>query len=283
MSTKKISELNSLNSGNLNSTNDLLPIVNSGQTKKITVDNLLGNVGDITSTGDISGRSGSFDYISVTGGITASNLYLDENTLYIGGTAFSKSDVDNLKSGKPIATDQENMLVSAKDATTKIRTSTTGRMAFYAGNVGAVDIKRDKVVIGGIDGGSGGLPVVMPSSLSVTGSTSTSGSYENTGSFNSTGSFNVNNLLDLLANYGQTGIPTGSGEGGVAAGDINLDGQVNVNDMLLVLAGFGNPNQICTDQTIPPNVNHQYIGPTISICDGSTLTISAGSFCSITN
>ena len=109
-----------------------------------------------------------------------------------------------------------------------------------------------------------------------------SGSFDNTGSFNSTGSFVVNNLLDLLANFGQTGIPTGSGEGGVAEGDINFDGQVNVNDLLLLLAGYGNPNQICNNQTIPPNVNHQFVGPTISVCDGNTLSISTGSFCSIT-
>ena len=91
-----------------------------------------------------------------------------------------------------------------------------------------------------------------------------------------------NNLLDLLTNFGQTGIPTGSGQGGVAAGDINLDGQVNITDMLLLLAGYGTPNNICNSQTIPPNVNHQFVGPTISICTGSILTISTGSFCSIT-
>ena len=117
---------------------------------------------------------------------------------------------------------------------------------------------------------------------SFTGSFGNSGSFESTGSFNSTGSFSVNNLLDLLANYGQTGIPTGSGEGGIAAGDINLDGQVNVNDLLLVLAGYGNPNIIVTNQTIPPNVNHQYIGPIMSISQSVTLSISTGSFVSIT-
>ena len=121
-------------------------------------------------------------------------------------------------------------------------------------------------------------------STDISGSTTISGSFEQSGSSTFTGGgFNVNNLLDLLSNFGQTGIPTGSGEGGVAEGDINLDGQVNVNDILLLLAGYGNPNQICQDQTIPPNINHQYVGPTISICSGSTLSISAGSFCSITN
>ena len=53
-------------------------------------------------TGDISGRSGSFDFIKVTGGITASNLELDAETLFIGGTPFSKSELDRLKEGKTI-------------------------------------------------------------------------------------------------------------------------------------------------------------------------------------
>ena len=136
-----------------------------------------------------------------------------------------------------------------------------------------------------IDGGNdvGGKSLLVTGSTEVSGSTSITGSFEQSGSSTFTGGgFNVNNLLDLLANFGATGIPTGSGQGGVAEGDINLDGQVNVSDMLLLLAGYGNPNQICNDQTIPSNVNHQFVGPEISICSGSTLSISTGSFCSIT-
>ena len=105
-------------------------------------------------TGNISGRSGSFDYISVTGGITASNLFLDDNTLYLGSTPFSKSDIDNLKSGIPISTDTEKALVSAKDSTTFIRTSGTGRMAHYVGNRVILDLKSDSVTIGGLSGSS---------------------------------------------------------------------------------------------------------------------------------
>lgn len=92
----------------------------------------------------------------------------------------------------------------------------------------------------------------------------------------SSGGYTVGDLLDVLANYGATGVPIGS------LGDINLDGQVNVSDLLLVLAGMGNPNNLCNDVIIPPNTNHQLIGPTISVCDGNVLTISTGSFCSIT-
>ena len=120
-----------------------------------------------------------------------------------------------------------------------------------------------------------------------TGSLNVTGSIANTGSFTTTGSFAVNDLLTLLANFGASGLATGSdatgSDNGVAVGDINLDGQVNVNDLLLVLGGFGNPNLITSDTTIPANVNHQLIGPTISIAEGITFTIVTGSFVFITS
>ena len=124
---------------------------------------------------------------------------------------------------------------------------------------------------------------------SFTGSFESSGSFENTGSFSvktlnqpvefdaGTGGFAVNNLLDLLANFSSSGV-----EGGVTQGDINLDGQVNVNDLLLGLSGFGNPNTIANNILIPPNINHQYIGPTITILSPVSMSISTGSFVSIT-
>lgn len=123
-------------------------------------------------------------------------------------------------------------------------------------------------------------------STDISGSTTISGSFEQSGSSTFTGgAFNVNNLLDLLANFSQSGIPTDSGnpDGGVNEGDINLDGQVNINDLLLALSGYGNPNTIANDVIIPPNVNHQYIGPTITILSPVSMSISTGSFVSITN
>ena len=89
--------------------------------------------------------------------------------------------------------------------------------------------------------------------------------------------FKVNNLLDLLANFSSSWV-----EGGVTEGDINLDGQVNINDLLLGLAGYGNPNTIANNILIPPNINHQYIGPTITILSPVSMSISTGSFVSIT-
>jgi len=128
--------------------------------------------------------------------------------------------------------------------------------------------------------------------LLITGSTETSGSNVVTGSLGVTGSatfdcgndgFAVNNLLDLLANFGNTGIPTGSDGfgndlpgGGVGAGDINLDGQVNVSDLLLLLSGYGNPATLCSNITVPPNVNSQLVGPEITISSSVTVTVSEG-------
>jgi len=103
-----------------------------------------------------------------------------------------------------------------------------------------------------------------------------------TGSTELTGSFGVGNLLDLLANFGQTGIPTGSGEGGVSAGDINLDGVVSINDLLLLIAGMGNPNILVNNLTIPLNTNYQLVGPEITVSQSIVVTVGTNSFLSIT-
>ena len=123
---------------------------------------------------------------------------------------------------------------------------------------------------------SGSIVAGSPPALVITGST------EITGSTTVDGPFAINNLLDLLANYGAAGIPTGSGEGGVSVGDINLDGQVNVNDMLLLLAGMGNPNTLVTNLTIPQNTNYQLIGPEITVSQSIVVTVGTNSFFSIT-
>jgi hypothetical protein len=148
-------------------------------------------------------------------------------------------------------------------------------------------------------------PLLITGSTETSGSTIITGSFDTSGSFNSDGSssfsgsiaqsggrstfdcgnqgFGVNNLLDLLENFGNTGIPTGSDGfgndlpgGGVGAGDINLDGQVNISDLLLLLSGYGNPAIICSNITIPPNTNSQLVGPEITISSSVTVTVSEG-------
>jgi len=58
---------------------------------------------DATDTYDLGSptkrwRSGSFEYIS------ASKIDVDAATLSIGGTPFSKTDLDSIKDGKPLGT-----------------------------------------------------------------------------------------------------------------------------------------------------------------------------------
>ena len=232
---------------------------------------------DATGTYDLGSptkrwRSGSFEYIS------ASKIDVDAATLSIGGTPFSKTDLDSIKDGKPLGTGIKQFK-SPTDDSVYIRQSVAGKSWHYASDVALI-----KVQTSSFDLGAGNVPTTLEgSAIIVTGSTEVTGSLRvNTGNEaisldTGTGGFTVNNLLDVLANYSSSGV-----EGGVASGDINLDGQVNVNDLLLVLAGYGNPNLIVSNTVIPPNVNHQFIGPTISINTGITLTISTGSFCSIT-
>ena len=123
---------------------------------------------------------------------------------------------------------------------------------------------------------SGSLTGGSPPALVITGST------EITGSTSVDGPFVVNDLLNLLANYGSVGLPTGSGAGNVSSGDINLDGQVNVNDLLLILGGMGNPNIIPQNLTIPNNVNHQLIGPQITVSQSVVVTVGTDAFLTIT-
>ena len=52
--------------------------------------------GDLTITDTITAVSGAF------GHITASTIDVDANTIRIGGTSFSKDNLDELKAGKPI-------------------------------------------------------------------------------------------------------------------------------------------------------------------------------------
>ena len=309
MSTVKISDLTSANSGDIDNANDVIIIHDDSTTKKITVNNFITAAGtsikgNLIPSSSSSENTSSFDLGSPTSAwrelyvSTASINFVDSSGAI---TKFTKSDVANLKAGKSLRTDSKQ-IANEVDDTTFVRMGVAGKAFHIASNTTLIKLQTSS-----FDLGDPIVPMVIQgSTLSITGSTSNtgsfdnsgsfsnegsssfsgsfgnSGSFENTGSTNLTGSFNVNNLLDLLANYGQTGIPTGSGEGGVAEGDINLDGQVNVNDLLLVLAGFGNPNLIVSNTVIPPNVNHQFVGPTISINTGITLSISTGSFCSIT-
>ena len=320
-------------------------------------------------------NSSSFNYIS------ASTIDVNANTIRIGGTAFSKTDLDDLKAGKSISTSATKQVVHGGDDSTfvQMKPNAPGRVIHKVSNVSLFDMQTSSFAIGdpagnvpiflqaknlslsgsttvsgsftvtdlltvlanygqtgsfsvsgsttldgdvnadgavtvtdlltvlggfGVSGScavsgaleiSGSLAAGSPPALVITGSTSTTGSFDIggnttiTGSFEQSGSstftgggFVVNDLLNLLANFGNSGLPTGSGAGNVSAGDINLDGQVNVNDLLLLLAGYGNPSLLSTNLTIPPNTNYQLIGPQITVSQSIVVTVGSSSFFQIT-
>lgn len=300
--------------------------------------------------------------------MSASHGAFGPNSITIGGTSFTKTDVDNLKAGKSIATDNDKKFVNSADDTTYIRMGTSAKSWHYIDGTPILKLGVGNIVIG--DGststtfGSAGITggMIVTGSTEISGSTTVDGSFTVTdlltllGNFGQTGSFGVSgsstftgdvnmdgtvtttdllqvlagfgasgscdisgsltisgsniagsppalvitgsteitgsttvdgpfgvgNLLDLLANFGATGIPTGSGEGGVSAGDINLDGVVNVNDLLLLIAGMGNPNILVTNLTIPQNTNYQLVGPEITVSQSIVVTVGTNAFLSIT-
>ena len=225
----------------------------------------------------IFAHSSSFNYIS------ASTIDVNADTIRIGGTSFSKTELDNLKSGKSISTTAAKQVVHQSDDTTfvQMKTGAPGRVIHKVSNVSLFDMQTSSLAIGSP---ANNVPVVLQaSSLSITGSTSNTGSFEQSGSSTFTGGgFVVNDLLNLLANFGNSGLPTGSGAGNVSAGDINLDGQVNITDLLLLLAGYGNPSLLSTNLTIPPNTNYQLIGPQITVSQSIVVTVGTDSFFQIT-
>ena len=220
-------------------------------------------------------------------------------------TVFKRQDITDLKLGKPItigaAATAGKSLTHPGDEGSFIKQKSTapGRVEHVVSNKTLMFMSTGSFRIGDTISKSipiriAGSALSMDGETSITGSTTVSGSTTITGSMRvntgneavqietGTGGFAVNNLLDLLANFSSSGIPTTGPESGVNAGDINLDGQVNVTDLLLGLAGYGNPNTIANSILIPQNVNHQLIGPTITILSPVSMSISTGSFVSIT-
>ena len=288
-----------------------IPIVEDATTKRIDIDDLFGvanNVtasGNISSSGEVSAESGSFNEVTVSGSVEVSGSFTVTDLLTVladfGQTgSFSVSGSSTLNGDVNLdgtVNVQDVLTVVAgfnatgdNNITGSLTLSTTGSQGAgtYFSASGDVVGSTIQVNIGAMGGEGNGTQIVLDDAnenIILSGSVSSSrihvgvAASANTLDYNPTaGSFAVNNLLDLLANFSQSGV-----EGGVTEGDINLDGLVNVNDPLLGLAGFGNPNTLANNVLIPPNVNHQYIGPTITILSPVSMSISTGSFVSITN
>ena len=242
MSTVKISEYQ----GNISGSN-----INIGAT---------GSFGRLICT-TISASTGEFDANTIIIGGTSfnkSNLddlkagkSLNASQIEIGGVSFTKDEIERLKEGKTINTTANRLtkriaipsraarpskgtassqtmndiqkvdaIVNNVDDTTFIKTNESGDFDFIVNNTYSFAITTESVDIS--------VPVFLPS---ITGSTSISGSVE------VSGSFTVTDLLNVLADYNQTGSFSISGST-TLAGDVNMDGAVNVQDLLTVLAGF---------------------------------------------
>ena len=114
------------------------------------------------------------------------------------------------------------------------------------GNKAGLDIKSDKITIGGAEGISGVIPVSVPGPLTLPGGIS--GSFDVTGSGNFTG-LTVQEVLDVLAgaNIGGDTSITGSTDisgslvitgSSVLSGSIDLEGVTTTYDLLNAIAGF---------------------------------------------
>tara|TARA_R110000772_G_scaffold3162_3_gene11458 strand:+ start:1356 stop:2885 length:1530 start_codon:yes stop_codon:yes gene_type:complete len=176
----------------------------------------------VSTNYSLTAYSASFFYIS------ASHLDLDSSSLSIGGEPWTQADVVSLKAGKSLRQDQKQ-IVNENDTSTFVRMSSAGRAWHYASNKPLIKLQTSSFDLGSTD-----IPMTIEgSSLVVTGSTEISGSCV------VSGSFTVTDLLTLLGNYGQTGSFAVSGSSEFT-GDTNFDGVVNSQDLLNVLAGFGN-------------------------------------------
>ena len=70
---------------------------------------------DLIVSGDITATSGSFQYI------TSSVIDVNADTIRIGGTSFSKTELDNLKGGKSISTNTDKQVVHQNDDSTFVQ------------------------------------------------------------------------------------------------------------------------------------------------------------------
>lgn len=141
---------------------------------------------------------------------------------------FTKANLKDILDGKPadVSTTQRgelsqtysaNAFVNLSDSTTRIKNNTSGLIDFEVS--GSSVLKLDRTY------GKGAPKVIVTGSTIISGSTTVSGS------------FTVTDLLNVLADYNQTGSFNVSGST-TLTGDVNADGVVNVNDLLTVLGGF---------------------------------------------
>ena len=134
-------------SGNISSSGDLYAEYLTLSTPGIDIDGssngmAVGSSFRVGATLEIEGS------INVSGDIIANSGYFDANTLYLGGTSFSKNELDTLKEGKTINTTTKdlgegdtnknnivrpNAIMSPEDSSTYVKFTTAGRVGQFVG------------------------------------------------------------------------------------------------------------------------------------------------------
>ena len=118
---------------------------------KTTIGTSINTTGNITASGDISSSiesTGSFGRLICTS-ISASTGQFDANTISLGGTTFSKAELDNLKLGRSINTNAKDLgggdsatniispsgIIHPNDDSTYTKFTTTGRIGTFISGV----------------------------------------------------------------------------------------------------------------------------------------------------
>jgi hypothetical protein len=126
----------------------------------------------VDSNFSIIGHSASFNYMS------ASHGAFGPNSITIGGTPFSKADLDNLKVGKSISTNASKKFVNSVDDTTYVRMGTSGKAWHYVSNTPILKLETGSITIGG----TSNTPVEFTGDITASGNISiigTTGSFDN--------------------------------------------------------------------------------------------------------
>ena len=138
--------------GSAGATGNISLVTHTGTPFKINDNDNIEITGDITASSDISSSiesTGSFGRLICTS-ISASTGQFDANTISLGGTTFSKTELDDLKQGKAINTTAKDLrggdtnktniirpdgVMHPNDDSTYIKLTTTGRIGTFVSGV----------------------------------------------------------------------------------------------------------------------------------------------------
>lgn len=263
-------------------------------------------IGNISASGTLFANSGSFNYI------TASKIDVDADTIRIGGESFSKTNLTDLKSGKPVTLDtaiegftsilRPQAIMSALNSNDYQKWSIAGRIGTFLSGALVHDMDfgsgKNHINMGKSDGTT---KVKVTGSLIVSGS-STLTNYGNfTNYLKDTHKFNIQD-----SSFGTKPhinfIVSGSGHVGIGARfpkhtlhvsassknfkALQVEGESQFNGFVSTM-GVGNATAITSNTIVPAGYNvilyTSNANPSININLGVNYTISAGADVMIKN